>query len=270
MTPTFNGSGFLSAALESVSVQSGNVEHIVIDGGSTDGTVSLLEQFQNPFLRWISEPDDGQSDALNKALAISTGEIIGWLNSDEWYLDGVISEVRALFAENPHVDVIYGEYHTVDDQKQYLETITGHRFSRGLLRWYGCFVPSCATFVRRSCLPDSPWDVDLKWIMDWDLWLRLDTRGSRFMHVPRPYSAFTLHPNQVTAGDRSAHAHEWAAVRARYRISGRDLRGLRELVGRWGHGLLKVLDGAYLRQRRFARELHLSQVSIPVRSTTGQ
>jgi glycosyltransferase involved in cell wall biosynthesis len=263
LTPTFNGAAFLENALQSVRALGGDVEHIVVDGASADDTISILKKSEWPGLRWISEPDKGQSDALNKALAMATGEIIGWLNGDEWYLEGIGDQVRRFFDKHPETDVLFGEYCMVEGDRTFVRSVSSHRFSRWTLRYYGCFVPSCATFMRRSCLAEAPWDSSLKWVMDWDLWMKLDENGSKFSHIREQFSAFTLHPAQVTAGDRSPHAHEWSDIQARYKISTFPGSASNRIPGRLAHAALKLIDGAYARQRAAERELKGQRLAVP-------
>src|SRR5437016_162728 len=100
VTPTFNQAPFIEQTIQSVLDQRpAAFEHIVIDGGSTDGTLEILAKYNH--LKWISERDNGQSDALNKGFKKATGEIIGWINSDDWYEPGTFALVAKFFAENP-------------------------------------------------------------------------------------------------------------------------------------------------------------------------
>ena len=120
VTPSFNQAQFIEETLQSVrSQKSSGLEHIVIDGASTDGTVEILKRYASTpgweHLRWISEPDHGQSDAINKGFRMATGEIIGWLNSDDVYQADSFARVSKAFAESPLVDFIYGDYLIIDE-----------------------------------------------------------------------------------------------------------------------------------------------------------
>ena len=119
VTPSYNQASFIEEALLSVQKQNyPSVEHIVIDGASTDGTVEILKRYGNlsgwEHLRWISEPDQGQSDALNKGFRMATGEIIGWLNSDDRYRANCFSYVASAFGQTPDTDVLYGDCTWID------------------------------------------------------------------------------------------------------------------------------------------------------------
>src|SRR5579862_3033747 len=114
ITPSFNQGAFLGEALASVQLQNyENYEHLVVDGNSTDGTVALLRSLtgNDEFSRvtWISESDSGQSEALNKGFRQAKGEIIGWLNSDDRYRAGCFEQIVQAFADNPDIDILYGD-----------------------------------------------------------------------------------------------------------------------------------------------------------------
>ena len=241
LTPSFQSGAFLSAALTSVAA--GGARHVVMDGGSSDGTVALLEAA--PGVVWRSEPDRGQSQALNKALAEADTEWVGWLNADEFYLPGVLDWVTERLAVGD-VDVLFGDFAEVDVEGRLQRLVTNHGLSRPVLRRVGCYIPSCASFIRRDLLLRAGgWREDLVTIMDWELWLRLDAAGARFGYEPVVVSGFTRHDGQVTARQAQRSRVELAEMRAEYGISGATLprlltRGLR--IAR------KTGNGGYLRE----------------------
>ena len=116
ITPSFNQCEFLRQTLASVLGQQGEfqLEHLVIDGQSTDGSVDLLKSITDPRVQWTSEPDSGQSDAINRGLRQASGDIIGWLNSDDLYLPGALAEIVAAFS-NPAVQWVIGRYQIIDE-----------------------------------------------------------------------------------------------------------------------------------------------------------
>lgn len=253
LTPSFNYSRFIEDCLSSVKHQDypGDVEHIVMDAASEDGTVSILRNWGTS-IRWASEPDKGQSDALNKALAESRNEWIGWLNADEFYLPGAFSALARALDGNPEADVVYGDCVFVDEHGDLIRLVPQHPFSRRLLRQYGPFVASCSSFIRRSVLPPQPWDVNLRMIMDWDLWLQLARNGARFLYCPQPIGAFRVHGDRVTARPVSDYSGEHETVRRRYgmRVGGRVLLRVARELGRMGHASAKLRAGSYTRQMR--------------------
>jgi glycosyltransferase involved in cell wall biosynthesis len=249
LTPSYNYRRFLGDAVDSVRAQGiADVEHVIADGASTDGTPELLEQQDD--VVWFSREDDGQSDALNRALALARGSIIGWLNADEFYLPDAFDHVLDAFGD-PSVDVVYGDAAFVDEHGHLLRLLPQHRFSASVLRYYGCFIPSCAVFFRRSVLGDEPWDVGARTVMDWDLYLKMLARDARFSYVPQPLGAFRVHGAQVTATPLAAEAPEKVRIRTRHGISqGRIARHLLRPAGKGLHGALKLMDGSYRRQRQ--------------------
>jgi glycosyltransferase involved in cell wall biosynthesis len=177
LTPSYNQGRWLAANLSSVASQTyPRVEHIVMDGGSTDETMKVLEA-SDQRVHWRSEPDAGQSNALNKALAASSGEIIGWLNSDDAYSDpGVVEAVVEQFARHPEVDLIYGHALLVNADGLVLQTIWAPPFVSSLFRFYN-FIVQPAAFVRRAALRDHMADESFDYSMDRELWLRLAHAG---------------------------------------------------------------------------------------------
>ena len=256
LTPSRNYRRFLVDALQSVEAQRvGDVEHVVVDGASTDGTLGVLHEWSN-LIRYLSEPDNGQSDALNKAAAMATGEWLGWLNADEFYLPGAFDAVRAALRRDPDADVIYGDCCLVDVDGRVLRLLPQHSFHPRTLRWYGPIIASCAFFIRAAALPQRGWDPELSRMMDWDLYLELERRGAKFAHVRAPLAAFRVHGEQVTAVQVPIWAGEGLRVRARHRLicKPRPARALRT-VGRVEHGIRKLAVGAYKRQGRVRQQL---------------
>lgn len=173
LTPSFNQGRFLGDCVASVANQTYRpIEHIVMDGGSTDETIDILRDAPG-HVRWVSEPDRGQSHALNKAFAESKGEIIGWLNSDDAYFDAeaVAAAVR-VFVKHPEVDLVYGHAALVNADGLILQLIWTPPFHYGLLRW-GNFIVQPAAFVRRSAVTGLFADESFDFAMDRELWLRL-------------------------------------------------------------------------------------------------
>lgn len=241
LTPAYQAGAFLPAALASVAGT--GARHVVMDGGSADGTVALLEDARDVI--WRSEPDRGQSHALNKALELAGGEWIGWLNADEFYLPGVLEWVQRRLADDD-VDVLYGDWAEVDVEGRFLRLVTDHRFSSSILRRDKCYVQSCATFVRRSLLEQvGGWREDIRTIMDWNLWLRLDDAGARFGYAPVVVSGFTVHPDQVTARFTELTQVEQADMRAEFGIGSSRSR---RLLAHGSRVARKAFNGGYARE----------------------
>lgn len=241
LTPAYESGAFLGVALSSV--RGTGAQHVVMDGGSSDGTVAQLTAA--PSVVWRSEPDRGQSHALNKALAAADGTWIGWLNADEFYLPGVLDWVQQRLRADD-VDVLFGDFAEVDTDGRLLRLVTNHAWSPSILRRVGCYLPSCATFMRRDLLERvGGWREELRTIMDWDLFLRLDAAGARIGYEPVVVAGFTRHPDQVTARMTARAQAEKAALLAEWRGGG---PAWRDALSRAHRIALKAGNGGYLRE----------------------
>jgi GT2 family glycosyltransferase len=183
VTASMNSERTIAATLRSVSSQdyAGELEHVVVDGGSTDGTLEIVRAAG---LRFVSEPDRGLTHALNKGIAMARGEVVGSLNSDDSYLPGALERVGAAFAAHPEVEWVTGRCPIVDDHGQeirrgvtrYKEAfLRRHSFSLHLIHNY---VSAPATFARRSALQAvGGYDERFRYSADYDMWLKLGRRG---------------------------------------------------------------------------------------------
>ncbi len=197
LTPSFEQGRFLRDCLDSVARQTyPRIEHVVVDGASTDGSVEILEE-RSDAVRWTSEPDRGQADAVNKAFEASTGEIVGWVNSDDGlFAVDTIARVAAAFAENPDAGVVYGDAALADEDGRILR----HHRSR----WPDGSLPLAsplvqpAAFLRRSVIePGEPLlRIELNRFLDYELWLRLRARGVRFVHLRSVLAVDRDHPDR--------------------------------------------------------------------------
>ena len=185
LTPSFNQAAFLTDNLRSVARQTyPNVEHIVMDGGSTDGSVEILRHAGDS-VKWRSEPDDGQSDAVNKAFRESRGDIIGWLNSDDAYFDGsALRDVVAYFLSHPDIDVVYGHCLQTTGDGTAIQVLWAPRFDPELQKTVNLQMQP-STFMRRHALSDPLLDASFHFAMDYELWLRLASQGRRFGRIGR-------------------------------------------------------------------------------------
>jgi glycosyltransferase involved in cell wall biosynthesis len=185
LTPSFNQGRWLTDNLGSVREQDyPRIEHIVMDGGSSDQSEAILSAHERPGLRWRSEPDRGQAHALNKALADSRGEIIGWLNSDDAYFRrSAVRRAVDFLEKHAAVDVVYGHAALVNASGLLIQLIWVPPYSRRLLRLHD-YVTQPAAFIRRSALGERVVDETFDYSMDYELWLRLSRTGKRFGRLP--------------------------------------------------------------------------------------
>jgi glycosyltransferase involved in cell wall biosynthesis len=234
--PSYNHGSLIEKSLLSViNQQYPNLELIVMDGGSSDGTRAVLERYDADITLWRSEHDDGQSDALNKGFKHATGEIYGWLNSDDIYCPGAFEFAAGIFRSRPEVQVVYGDWYTLGLDNR----ISAHYFclpySRRQLITEGFFCNAQAMFWRRRLHKRfGEFDERLHYTMDYELILRLATLAgpSGFYRTRRPLGCFRVYPGQKTgaeaAVDRVASEHRLIAQKEnttwKYRPSGRAIR----------------------------------------------
>ena len=194
VTPSYNQAAFLEQTIQSVLAQEyPHVEYLVIDGGSTDHSVEIIKRYADRLAHWVSEKDNGQADAINKGLRRAKGEILGWLNSDDYYLQGTISAVVQHFEQNPGVVMVYGDMLAVDGRGQ---TINVLRYKQLSLQDLLCFqiIGQPSVFFRRSALEKAGLlDTSFHFMLDHHLWVRLAQQG-RILHVPQVWSAARYHP----------------------------------------------------------------------------
>lgn len=222
ITPSFNQARFITRTLESVHRQQGGfeLEHIVIDGGSTDGTADILRSWGER-IRWISESDDGQADALNKGLAMATGDVIGWLNSDDLYEDGCLSAAVEVFGARPDVQWLYGKVRIIDEQdREIRRSVTAYKNSRMRRYSFGRllrenWISQMGVFWRADAGRQvGPFRKDLHWCMDYDYWLRLGQQWDGHF-VDRYLGAFRWYRSSKSgSGYQRQFAEELGVARA--------------------------------------------------------
>jgi glycosyltransferase involved in cell wall biosynthesis len=210
VTPSYQQGRFIERTLASVRRQrqglpAGAVEHIVMDGGSTDGTVEILERWRET-ITFSTGPDGGQTAAINAGMAIARGEILAYLNSDDVYYDGAVAAALDAFARDPAADVVYGEADFIDAADRVVGSYPTEEWSLARLRLV-CFLCQPAVFFRRRVLERfGLFDPTLDYCMDYEYWLRLGMGGARFRHIPVRLAAARLHPaTKTVASPREAH-----------------------------------------------------------------
>jgi glycosyltransferase involved in cell wall biosynthesis len=223
VTPSFNQGAFIEEALLSVSKQAvRNLEHWVIDGGSRDETVALLERYSarddGKHLRWLSERDRGQTNALNKGFARATGDIIGWLNSDDRYREGCFRRVAEVFAQNPNVDVVYGDYTWINEQGGVFRIRREIDFNYFVLLYHRIlYIPTTATFFRRRIFEEgNRLNEEWQYAMDFDFFLQLANRGYQYLHIPAVLADFRFQPSSKTCTAAHKQLEELDAIRRCY------------------------------------------------------
>lgn len=247
ITVSFNGARLIEKTILSVLGQSyADLEYVIVDGGSCDGTVEIVREYaaRDPRVRWVSEPDRGISDAMNKGVAMATGEIVAHLHSDEFYLDGeVLAEVAAAFTRHPGAVWVTGGFHFVDEAGRFLKEIGVRRY------WHRRLVHSNiilhpATFVRRSAfLTLGGFDLGLRYCMDYHLWLRLGELGDPVL-IRRPLACFGVHGGSRT----TAEAAETYAEELKVRLDYLKERGLWQFPYRMEYQVKKHLNRLFVKR----------------------
>lgn len=203
VTPSFNTSKYLGAAIQSVLDQDWpDVDYIVMDGGSTDDSPAVLRSFGDR-LKWVCEKDKGQSDAINKGFARTRGDILAWLNSDDTYAPGAFRAVMEYFQAHPEVDVVYGNADYIDCHGNLISPCVHiEPFNRRRLFRYSDFIVQPATFFRRSAFEAvGGIDTNLHWCMDYDLWLKIAQKHT-IAYLPQLLAHFRwLKENKTSTGE---------------------------------------------------------------------
>ena len=216
VTPSFNQGEFIEETILSVKNQSHpNIEHIIVDGGSTDNTLDILKKYEGTYnMNWISEPDRGHSDAVNKGFGMARGEIIGWLNSDDVYFEKTtVQSVVNAFLERPEVDVMYGDIVFVSQDSRILMVRCVPNFSyKRLLR--SCFLEQPAVFMKKRVVEDNKLELGL-FALDYEYWLRIG-KEYRFHHLPRILAADRNHPGRISISQRAQLLTQSDQIRPRY------------------------------------------------------
>lgn len=227
MTPSYNQGRFTAEAIESVLRQEGEfeLEYVVIDGASTDGTVEILKRYEERVrrgdwagrcrgvrFRWVSEPDQGQSDAIGKGFRMTGGQICSWLNSDDTLLPGALGNVLETFRRNPEAGLVYGNVHFTDASGAIVSEVeTGQTDYEGLASLNLICQPA-AFFRREAWDAVGGLDEDLRYAMDHDLWIRM-ARRFPLVYLPDPLATYRLHGESKTGAARHAVAFQEETLR---------------------------------------------------------
>jgi glycosyltransferase involved in cell wall biosynthesis len=247
VTCSYNQARYLEATLQSVLSQNyPALEYIVIDGGSTDGSEDILRRYQSQLTYWTSEPDEGQTDALIKGFNWATGEILGWLCSDDLLLPGTLHAIGEFFARHPDEDVAYGDALWIDGEGRFLRPKKEMPFNRFVFLYDHNYIPQPSMFWRRSLYQAvGGLDRSFNLAMDGDLWERF-ARQRRIAHLPHYLSCMRFYPEQKTRALRPRARAENATLRMRHGgVSKERWYPLLHPCARAMRAVLKALHGGY-------------------------
>jgi len=221
VTPSFNQSAYLERTILSVLEQDyPHIEYIVMDGGSSDGSLEIIKKYQSRLAAWVSEPDRGQTDAINKGFDRAHGQILAWLNSDDVYTPGAVRKAVEAFSKYPQAGMVYGDLDFIDEEDRLIGHFQAAQTDLAKLRRGYVHIPQPATFIRADLWEKvGPLDPSFYFAMDYDLWTRLAAL-SEFVYLPGPaWAQFRLHQKgkTITADDKC-----WPEMlRVHYRDGGR-------------------------------------------------
>lgn len=198
VTPSYNQAAFLERTILSVLNQNyPNLEFIVIDGGSTDGSLAIIRQYESYLNYWVSEPDRGQTDAINKGFRRATGDYVAYQNSDDVFAPHALEEVAEAWRKAPETDVFFGNMYIIDEQDRVLEEMRVPTFSAGCQVYEGMQVFNQSLFIRRTLLEETGWlDESLRFVMDYEVVTRLGLLPHvRFGRVANFWGGFRVQPD---------------------------------------------------------------------------
>lgn len=238
ITPSFNQAPFIEETIRSVLLQNyPALDYLVIDGGSIDGTLEILRRYE-PWLRWISERDRGQTDAINKGLRLAQGEILAYLNSDDTYLPGGLHTIARFFEANPAAGLAYGECRVIDEQSVVFGDLPRRLFSLRRTIERGEFLPQQAVFWQRSVMDKvGLFDDTLHYAMDYEYFIRV-ARAFPVAYCPQPVACFRMQATSKTVSQSDKHWREALMVSERYGLKPWTIWYWLRRVRHWG---LRVL-----------------------------
>ncbi len=194
ITPSFNQARYLEQTILSVLEQDyPRIEYLIVDGGSTDGSRDIIRKYAHRLAWWVSEKDTGQAEAINKGLIRARGEVVAWLNSDDYFFPDTISEVAGLFNTHPNIVMIYGDMLAIDELGRTINHLTYKQLD---LEELLCFqiIGQPAVFIRRAVLDKTGLlDPSFHYLLDHQLWIRIAQYGP-MLHMSRIWAAARFHP----------------------------------------------------------------------------
>jgi glycosyltransferase involved in cell wall biosynthesis len=201
ITPSFNQGAFIEETIRSVLLQSyPNIEYIIIDGGSTDGTVEIIRKYEQRLAFWVSEPDEGQADALRRGFELAKGEILAYLNADDLYTPNAVETAFTAFQDDPDLALVHGDSIIINDAGEKI----GHKRGEE-----GAFLSYFLSMANPISQPSAFWrrsdyesiggiDSKLHYVLDYDLWSRMGLVGKKFRHIAADLSLFRIHASSKT------------------------------------------------------------------------
>ncbi|WKZ40730.1 MAG: glycosyltransferase family 2 protein [Anaerolineales bacterium] len=200
ITPSFNQAAYLEETIQSVLAQDyPRIEYIVMDGGSTDGSVGVIQKYQSSLAFWVSEQDKGQTDAINKGFNRAKGDILAWINSDDTYNPKAVGEAVLYLMENPDVAMVYADCDFIDEQGRVIGKFASRQTDYKKLRQGYVHIPQQTMFFRAKYWKEvGPLDPSFYFAMDYDLWVRIAARAPIKYLPGRTWANFRIHTSSKT------------------------------------------------------------------------
>ena len=233
ITPSFNQKDYLEETILSVLNQDyPAIEYYIVDGGSNDGSIEVIQKYQDRLAGWVSEADQGQTDAINKGFDLSKGEIMAWLNSDDLYQPGAVRAAVDYLVSNPHLGMVYGDTDLIDEKGRKVGVFNAQQTNYQRLMRGGVYIPQPAAFWRRELWERAGrLDPAFYFAMDYDLWVRF-AKIAKIKYHPQLWAKFRIHgAGKTTVSDDRC----WPEMR--------------EVYKREGGGLVSVFMAKYLVRR---------------------
>jgi glycosyltransferase involved in cell wall biosynthesis len=217
VTPSFNQAVFLERTIQSVLSQNyPNLECIIIDGGSTDGSVDIIKKYEKNLAYWVSEKDNGQTHAINKGFRRATGDIVAWLNSDDEYCPGALKTVARTFMEDKELDVVFGNRLTIDENENILRDDRHTRYTFAALILYGMIISQPASFWKRRLLEQYGYlEESMRFAMDYEFFCRIGSH-IKAKHIRKHLAKFRHHSSSKTCTIQDVAKREHRQISEKY------------------------------------------------------
>jgi len=239
VTPSYNQGNYLEETIRSVLLQNyPNLEYIIIDGGSTDNTKNIIKKYENWITYWISEPDYGQSNAINKGMRQSTGQILNWINSDDIFLPKAFYYVARYLKSHPKVGMVYGDRYIIDLNSNIIDKVKYHFFLKRQLYYKSGVAQETAFWRKDLFFKAGQVDEALKFVMDYELWWRF-SKISVIRHLPVYLGAFRDHLDSKSNKIREKRNIEYRLVIRKHLK--RDVYQFEKIIFNYTTSFLKLL-----------------------------
>lgn len=268
VTPSYNQGQFIEETIRSVLLQNyDNFEYIIIDGGSHDNSLEIIRKYQDYLSYWVSEPDRGQTHAINKGLSLATGDIVAYLNSDDIYLPGTFQKVIDFFHKNPDIDMLYGNLIHIDKNSQIIDTMCCGPLDINKLFSFHYYFPQASVFLRKKIVEKiGLFDESLHLNMDYDYWMRLSFEG-KMAHIPETLACARLYPEAKSQFFAQDYMQENLCILDKYKEKIKKLDHSNSLLSHTYASVYYYGGLSYLRNGKFSLGLKNIQTAIQYKKT---